>query len=247
MRHVKAAFMLLARSSIYRLLLAFLLMGAVQGWLFYQAVTSQLLMGTPSLEVAVDEAKLSLIFGIGAILVFIILAAVGCEFGNKQGYTLKRLPISEKGVFLCQSVYNSFVFFLLWAVELLITYILCRLYISMVDAAYLSNQTILLAYYRSDLLHALLPLADITLWIRNVVLVISFGVTTAAVPYYQRIGTGIYDNERWPSVVPVGGIFFTVRSFFVDSPYALVFALCLFVYAIVLIIIVLRRKEEDAV
>lgn len=244
MRHVKATFMLLARSSIYRLLLAFLLMGAAQGWLFYQTVSSQLLMGTPSLEVAVDDAKLSLIFGIGAILAFIILAAVGCELGSKQGYTLKRLPLTEKGVFLCQSVYNSFAFFLLWAVELLITYTLCQLYISMADGTYLSNQTIMLAYYRSDLLHTLLPLADVTLWIRNVTLVLSLGITTAAVPLYQRRGTGIYDNQMWPSVIPVGAFFFVVRSFFVQSSYALVFALVLLAYALALMGFVMLRREE---
>ncbi|MBQ9165846.1 MAG: hypothetical protein IJX71_02830, partial [Oscillospiraceae bacterium] len=135
MRHYKATFLLLARSSVYRLLLVFLLMGAVQGVWFYQVVRNQLVLGTPSLEVAVDEARLSLIFAIGAILVFILLAAVGCEFGSKQSYTLRRLPLSEKAVFFCQSVYNSLGFFLLWAFELLITLILCQLYIHMADAA----------------------------------------------------------------------------------------------------------------
>lgn len=244
MRHYKATFMLLARSSVYRLLLVFLLMGAVQGGSFYLVVKNQLVMGTPSLEVAVDDAKLSLIFGIGAILAFILLAAVGCEFGNKQGYTLKRLPLTEKSVFLCQSGYNSLAFFLLWAVELLITYILCQLYTSMADGAYLSNQTIMLAYYRSDLLHTLLPLADITLWIRNVTLVLSLGITTAAVPLYQRRGTGIYDNQMWPSVIPVVAFFFVVRSFFVQSAYALVFALVLLAYALALMGFVMLRREE---
>ena len=50
------------------------------------------------------------------------------------------------------------------------------------------GQTVFLAYYRSDLFHALLPLDDIIIWIRNFLVCIGLGIAAAAFPYRQREG-----------------------------------------------------------
>ena len=45
-----------------------------------------------------------------------------------------------------------------------------------------------LAFWRSEYLHALLPMADSALWIRNGLLLISLGLAAAIFPYKQRRG-----------------------------------------------------------
>jgi hypothetical protein len=44
----------------------------------------------------------------------------------------------------------------------------------------------MLAFWRNRFLHSLLPLGEVGLWIRNVLLIISFSLAAAEVPYLQR-------------------------------------------------------------
>lgn len=56
------------------------------------------------------------------------------------------------------------------------------------DAAYISDQTIFLAFYRSGFLHSLLPLGEATRYVRNVVLILCLGTLTAHFSFLQRRG-----------------------------------------------------------
>ncbi|MDY5972239.1 MAG: hypothetical protein SPJ01_05110, partial [Butyricicoccus sp.] len=51
-----------------------------------------------------------------------------------------------------------------------------------------TNQTVFLAFYRVPLLHSLLPLAHISRWVRNFLLLAGLSITAAGVPYAQRRG-----------------------------------------------------------
>ncbi len=75
---------------------------------------------------------------------------------------------------------------MLWAVQLLISYALCKWYIAKVDPALTGAQTIFLAFYRSDFLHSILPLSELSRWIRNVLLLVCLGLAAAHFPYRQR-------------------------------------------------------------
>lgn len=184
---------LFIRSSILPVLGILLLMGVVEFMFFHMELQSALTAydagigaGFPQLERMLAKSAAYVYFALAFVLITILLCLPGCEFRAKTGYTLCRLSISEKSVFLWQFVCNTLMYVLLAAVQTVIAYGLCQYYMASAPAALTSNQTVFLAFWRSEFLHTLLPLTDITLWIRNILLALSLGLATALFPYKQR-------------------------------------------------------------
>ena len=139
-----------------------------------------------SLERMFMSAASNVYFRIALALITLVVCLPGCEFKSKTSYTLRRLSISERAAFFHQAAYNTLVYLMLFGVQLALVFGLSQYYLSVVPEECISNQTIFLAFYRNDFLHSLLPLEDIGLWIRNGLLVITFGLATAEYPYRQR-------------------------------------------------------------
>jgi len=181
-----------ARSSFFKVLLILLAMCAVEAAFFhfelqdaleaYEVVGS----GMASLERMFMSAATNVYFRIALALITLVVCLPGCEFKSKTSYTLRRLSISERAAFFHQAAYNTLVYLMLFGVQLALVFGLSQYYLSVVPEECFSNQTIFLAFYRNDFLHSLLPLEDIGLWIRNGLLVITFGLATAEYPYRQR-------------------------------------------------------------
>ncbi len=186
MREHLSVLMLMARSTIYKVLGIFFLMAAAQVGLFYLTLNRALAMESHTIEQIFRQSRIPWIFALAFLLITALLCLTGTEYGGRQGYTLRRLSIPEKNVFLWQALYNTCCFFLLWAVQLFIVLALCPLYIEKADPAAVSQQTVFLAFYRNDFLHTLLPLADISRCIRNVFLVLGLGISSAYFPFCQR-------------------------------------------------------------
>lgn len=183
-----SVFMLMARSSIYKILGLLALMAAVEGALFCFVLSRGDVGGAYSLELMIQQSHILWVFGAGFLLMTLLLALTGCEGKSKCGYTLKRLSVSERWVFFWQSVYNVLCYLLLWAVQILIAVALCRLYEGLAAPEYVSGQTVFLAFYRSDFLHSLLPFEDAVFWVRNAAFALSLGVCAARFPLAQRAG-----------------------------------------------------------
>ncbi len=184
--------MLMSRSTIYKLLGMLLIMAAVEGTLFYFTLGKMMATEIVGLELVLQQSRISWICALSFLLVTVLLCLTGCEFGGRQGYTLRRLSVSQRSVFLWQAFYNICCFFLFWAVQLFIVLALCRLYMERIDPPAISNQTVFLAFYRNDFLHSLLPLADISRYVRNLFLVLGLGIASAYFPIRQRRGgTGV--------------------------------------------------------
>lgn len=196
--------MLMARSTIYRALGLFLALAVVDGalfaltpWIVEQNMgkTASLVSGKP---VAVELEQMfqyfPIVFGICLLLLTALLCLNGCEFGTKQGYTLRRLRVSQREIFLWQAAQNALCYFLLWAVQTSLVVILCRYYvahcqeITIWHPGMVNDQTVVLAFYRNSFLHSLLPLADVWRWVRNAVGCAALGVCAAAFPAQQRRG-----------------------------------------------------------
>lgn len=193
MRKHLSVLMLIARSTIYKILVLFLVTVCAEWFLFRFSLNSALVaadagLGMTSLESIVSSSRIPWAFAICFVIMTVLLCMIGCEYESKQGYTLRRLSVSEPSVFVWQSVYNTFCFFMLWAVQTLIAYCLCKLYLAKVDPALTSVQTIFLAFYRNNFLHSLLPLSEVSRWIRNILLVMCLGLAAAHFPYQQRRG-----------------------------------------------------------
>lgn len=209
MKQHLSVFMLYIRSSVYKVLLLLIGMAAVEcaffWWTLHDAMTmrdSLLAAGEQfdalredayrhldnimGLEAILENSYIVYIFIAFSLLITIVLCLIGCERGNKQGYTLRRLSIPESAVVLWQSLCNTCCYFLLWVAQIGIALGLCQWYVSKTEAV--SNQTIFLAFYRNVFLHNVLPLDETSLWVRNVLLLFSFGMASACFSFRQRQG-----------------------------------------------------------
>lgn len=173
--------MLFARSSIYKLLGLLILMAAAEAALFL------LVLGrSPDspLEMIFSQGKTAIVCGVAFVLYTALLCLTGCEFGSKQGYTLRRLRVSEWGIYFWQAGYNLCCYLIFWFVQLAAALLLCRLYMSRGSGP----QDVFLVFYRNSFLHSILPLDETSRYIRNLLLAAALGLETAYFPLCQRYG-----------------------------------------------------------
>lgn len=201
MKKYLSVFAMLARGSIWRVLLLLCLMAAGQCGRFLHRLQNELILYESHVQQFAEEAEeltrleqffdfttVSGTFAAAFLLVCIVLCLPGCGWGTVCGYTVRRLRISERAVFVMQALYNAMVFVILWAAEVLICLLLCHAYVTSADPSLVSHQTVGLAFYRNNFLHSLLPMADITVWFRNVIMLAVLSLAAASFPYKQRRG-----------------------------------------------------------
>lgn len=180
--------MLMARSTIYKVLGLLTLMVVVEGGLFCYTLSLGFGEINYGLELLIRQSRISWVFGAAFVAVTYLLTRTGWKGGSKQGYTLMRLSISERWVFFWQSVYNAVCYVILWAVQVLVVMLLCWVYTIQAPEGYVTGQTVFLAFYRSDFLHSLLPFEDALLWVTNILLVASLSICAAHYPMEKRRG-----------------------------------------------------------
>jgi hypothetical protein len=141
-------------------------------------------------------------FGVAAVVLTAMVTATGWERKEKVSYTLKRLSVSERAIFLWNGLYNTLCFFLFWVAEVFIILALGLWYMKWVGEI-TGPQTLFLAFYRHKFFHDLLPLEDIMCWIRNGILWISLGFSSAGSTFIQR-----RDGKMGVVVIPMMGVAF---------------------------------------
>ena len=186
MKKYISVFEMITRNSIYKVIAVLLGMVALEFALWTNAIQS--LYETPnlSLETMIENSRYVYVLGLAFVLITVVLSIMGCNIGSNQSYTLSRLSISEKKVFLLQSVYNSICYLLLWVTQLAVLLLSAGDY--MKKASETSNQTIFLAFYRNDLMHSILPLDDVIGWFVLFFIIVACGIAAAGFTYQQRRG-----------------------------------------------------------
>ena len=122
------------RSSIYKVLLAVLLMVLAETGVFLLKFRGELANYYELSEVFVqenagvaylarpekvlDNSFTSLLFAVAIIIVSVILCLPGCEFGAKTSYIIKRLQVSERACFFWQMLCSLMLYLLVYAVQL---------------------------------------------------------------------------------------------------------------------------------
>ncbi len=134
-----------------------------------------------------------MIAGIAFLLLCVALCMAGGTSSAGPRYTLARLGITERETFWVQSAANALFFLILWCVEVLVSVALCSYYCANIPyevggIPVVSEQSILLAFYRDDYLHALLPMSDILGWSSNVLTALTLGIATAGYAFLGRRG-----------------------------------------------------------
>ena len=189
MKKHSSVFMLMARSTIYRVMGLLILMAVAEGGLFWLRLQQGAIDGNFSLEAIISESRLS--WACAAFFLFVNVILSWGSYTISDAYTAARLSVSGKAVYLWQCIYNSLCYLLFWMVQILIGIGLCLVYEAMAPAEFVSNQTVFLAFYRSNFLHSFLPFEDTWVWVRNILLVVALGICSSRVPGKNRkIGIG---------------------------------------------------------
>lgn len=196
-----SVFLLAARAGVYRLILVLVLTAAAEGAFFRIGLHSS------ALELAVRAGGMAIVFCAAFLLLTLLLCGSGCAFSSQPGYTLRRLSVSERSVFLSQAAFHAAAYLILWCAQVLLALLLCRGYVA-ANPEHSSSQSIFLAFYRNAFLHSLLPLEETGRWVSNTVLALGLGLCTAAIPFWQR--------RRQKKLVPI--LMILLAALFFRSP-----------------------------
>lgn len=163
---------LLAKSTFYKILAVLLMMIATEHLLFWKLLDKY--RSTDNLEDIISRFS-PVVFWAAFGLVFFILARTEGLWNSKSQYTLMRLRITQTQLFVCKSIYNLLCLAMLFAVQAGLVFWMAGLYADGQEIP----QILFLAFYRSEFLHGLLPMAEIGKWIRNLLLLLAFAVEAA--------------------------------------------------------------------
>lgn len=182
MKKYISLFALWTRQCVYKFCLLLLAMTAAEAGLFYLQISAG-----STLEQALEYAHLGLAFALAFLLLCALLCAAGCQGSGKLGYTLRRLRVSARAGFVCHWAHNSVYFFLLWFTQTGLMLGLCALHRRVTGVDY-GPQAVLLASYRVELFHSLLPLADWGVYVCNSIMALALGAATAYFSAMERRG-----------------------------------------------------------
>ena len=182
MRKHLSVLMLFMRSTLYKFLLIVLSMAAAESVFFALAFRdAKFYFG---LDTILATSRLPIVCAVGFLLLCALMCLPGCEFGSKQGYTLSRLRISQRMVFLWQSVNNAGLLLLFWAAQVGIIFAFC----SINTKYYPQPQATMLVFYANDFLHSLLPLEETAHIVCNIIIFIALAATSACFSVNMRRG-----------------------------------------------------------
>ena len=173
------------RRSLLPLIALLAALFAAQTGAFFLALRGQ---GQAGLEAVFAAAHPGLIAAAAFLLLCAWLFYIGGEFSGRQSYTLRRLSVTRLGGFLARWAACSLCFLILWGAQAATVLWLCGLYRRFGAPELWSGQAVLLALYRSAFLHALLPLHDAAVWVRNAFLLLSLGAAAARLPNGKKPG-----------------------------------------------------------
>ena len=191
-----SVFALLARNTIYRILAVFVVMGTVEIFSFWKKMQESL-HSEGSFEQVIERSNQFGWYTIAFLTISLILGISTCNFGSMQGYTIKRLRMSEWKIFWIQSSYNLMCYILLMGVQLGLFLGMGQLYAAF--HADVTSQTLFLAFYRHDFMHSILPMEEWARWGLNLLMYGGMGIAIASVPYFQR-----KRKFGWEAVVVAG-------------------------------------------
>lgn len=188
MKKYLSVFTLVARESIFRLTLLWVLSAIAQTVSFVYALDYRDVRTTFDFErlFTNDGVSISIIFAITLFVTGLMLAKTGFEFRTKQGYTLRRLRIDEKKVFLTQSAYNALMLFMLIMAETVLAFIFLTAGHMQIEEKYVTNQSVYLNFYSCSFVQNLFCGRDILRIVRNIFCVISLGLSLGAFTHLGR-------------------------------------------------------------
>ena len=173
MKQYVSVFMMTLTSVRKKLILILAVMTTAECLLFALNCRSSLWM-----EMVIDAARLEWIAALAfAALTAVLLSGKGSV---RQDYTLLRLSLTDRQVFHCRALCFALCYLLLWALQLLLALVFCKIFADLhQDLPGFGEQTAYLALYRHPFLHSLLPMEELTRWMRNLLLLAGLSLTAS--------------------------------------------------------------------
>lgn len=190
MKKYLSVFTLIARESLFRIPLLWILSAVAQTVSFVYSVVYKdvQLNAIFSRAFEYDGISVFVIFGITLLLTGLLLIKTGMEFRTKSGYTLRRLRIEEKKVFLVQAVYNGLMLFLLILFETVLIFALLNFGYMRIEEKLVTNQSVYLSFYESGFVQNVFSGRDALRAVRNILTVSSLGFSLSAFTFLWRRG-----------------------------------------------------------
>lgn len=198
MKPIRSLFQLAAATSLWRVLLILLGLGAIQSgvalWMFQTVTPEQL-----ALEHILDHPIFRFSPAVALTLVMVTLLYSHGGTRSRVDYTMYRLTVSRKTITLCYGFYTAGVFLLCWFFQVAMAAWISVLYQCLIPKDFWSHQLLLLTSYRSVYLHPLLPMCDWPFWIATPLIYVGLGVSATL---------GIQQNWKgkmvlWPIILGV--------------------------------------------
>lgn len=173
---------LLAKSSFAKVLAVVFLMAAAEMALFYDTLRGDWIA---ALEVQIEESGARYLFLAALGAVFFILVRTEKALDTAGRYTMMRLRIARERLFAVKTTYNILCLLVLFAVQTVLVFWFAYVYgqtpkiQSLEEGGTVVSQVIFMAFYRSEFLHSLFPMAEAGNWVRNALLLLAFGMEAA--------------------------------------------------------------------
>lgn len=207
MRRYCSVLGLAARCTFWKVLAATLVSCGVEAALLFSTLARWGPERNPlSLEGLLFHSRAFLCFGPGLVLICALLALwEGTGSGSQTGYTVRRLRVGESRLTLLWGGYGVLCLVLYWAAHLGTVLALCAAAAPHLSERAASPLALFLACWRSPYLHALLPLTDLPLLVRNLLLLAGLGLNTANCAHQSRHGRRAW---AWMPLSVAGALFF---------------------------------------
>lgn len=194
MKKYLSVFSVIARESILRISFLWIVSAVFQTIIFYTEmnfsdnVRESNLISEAFFSYS-DKISVPLIFELTLLITGILLMKTGMEFRTRTGYTLRRLAITEKQVYLLQTAYNCLMIFIMFISEVSLCFALVNWGKTLIEPQLVTNQTVYLCFYSSGFLQNLFAGRNILIIVRNLLVIISLSFNLAAVPFMWRRGS----------------------------------------------------------
>ena len=125
-------------------------------------------------------------FGVGFLLLTLALIDPLRAQKSNVDYTIRRLHIRPLDVFWVETVYVLLAYFVFWALNVTLFYACGAYFTSHISTAANREMGLLLAFVRTPQLYMLLPIKNVTFWIRNITGVLALSACIARYSYFAR-------------------------------------------------------------
>lgn len=193
MKKFVSIFGLFAKMSFYKIILIFVILSVLQLSLYgirLNGVLTEEINNIPMLE-----ETFNFIYPLSFLACLCMVCKVLISSSNhseKTAYTVQRLQTGEKAFFYIQTAYNAFMLSILFFVQVLLLFIMCKYYIYKAPSELVSDMSLFFAFYRVDFLHSILPLDDTSMVVGNLSIIIGLSFSCALFSFKSRHGKFSY-------------------------------------------------------